>query len=150
GAGEDDAHGRERTSRPGRAAHLRSGAMPFSELPPPPPAAELARRAALVQAAMRERGLDGLLLVASRDVLYLSGCAQAGHLLLPGDGDPVLLVRRALARAQAESELERVEPLRSLRALPSALAAAGLRGRVRLGLELDVLPAASYLRYRDL
>ena len=41
-----------------------------------------------------------------------------------------------------------IEPFTSLRALPAALASARPAGeRLRLGLELDVLPAASYLRY---
>jgi Xaa-Pro dipeptidase len=123
----------------------------MSDAPPaPPPAEELARRRRAVQAGMARQGLDGLLLVAAADVVYLAGTAQSGHLVVPAEGEPWLGVRRDLDRAVAESALERVEPLRSLRGLPDALAGAGLGGRVRLGLELDVLPAASYLRYRDL
>ena len=80
------------------------------------------------------------------DVLYLAGTAQSAHLVVPADGEAALLVRRSLDRARAESPLERIEPLRSLRELGPALAGAGVAGG-RLGLELDVVPAALYLDY---
>ena len=119
-------------------------------LPPPPPADEIARRIAAFQAGLRRDGLDAALVVQSADLVYLSGTAQNAHLVVPATGEPVLLVRRDLERARAESALHRIEPFSSLRALPAAFAAAGLPERLRLGLELDVLPAASYLRYREL
>jgi Xaa-Pro dipeptidase len=119
-------------------------------LPPPPPAEELARRLAAFQAGLARDGLDAALVVQSADLVYLSGTAQNAHLVVPAAGEPVLLVRRDLERARAESALRRVEPFTSLRALPAALASLGLPERSRLGLELDVLPVASYLRYQEL
>ncbi|HEY3614075.1 MAG TPA: Xaa-Pro peptidase family protein [Gaiellales bacterium] len=119
-------------------------------LPPPPPGDEIERRIAAFQAGLRSDGLDAALLVQSADLVYLTGTAQNAHLIVPAEGEPLLLVRRDLARARAESALQRIEPFTSLRALPAAFASVGLGARLRLGLELDVLPAASYLRYRDL
>jgi Xaa-Pro dipeptidase len=119
-------------------------------LPPPPPGDEIDRRIAAFQAGLRRDGLDAALLVQSADLVYLSGSAQNAHLIVPAEGEPLLLVRRDLERARAESALRRVEPFTSLRALPAAFASVGLGEGMRLGLELDVLPAASYLRYRDL
>jgi Xaa-Pro dipeptidase len=69
------------------------------------------------------------------------------HLLVPADGEPILLVRRSLERVQADSPLEDVRPFRSFKELPPLLTELGAQ---RIGLELDVLPAARYLRYRDL
>ena len=66
---------------------------------------------------------------------------------MPVDGEPLLLVRRDLERARTESALAAIEPLASLRGLEPALAAIGLGPGSAIGLELDVLPAASYLRY---
>ena len=119
-------------------------------LPPPPPADEIGRRIAAFQAGLRRDGLDAALVVQSADLVYLSGTAQNCHLVVPAEGEPLLLVRRDLERARSESALRRIEPFASLRALPAAFASLGLGERQRLGLELDVLPAASYLRYRDL
>jgi Xaa-Pro dipeptidase len=92
-------------------------------------------------------GLDAALLVLAADVYHLSGTAQNAHLVVPVDGEPLLLVRRDLERARAESPLVAIEPLASLRGLEPALAALGLGPGSAIGLELDVLPASSYLRY---
>ena len=119
-------------------------------LPPPPPAEEIDRRIAAFQAALRRDGLDAALVIQSADLVYLSGTAQNAHLIVPAQGEPLLLVRRDLGRARAESELHRIEPFTSLRGLPGALASIGLPEKLKLGLELDVMPAASYLRYREL
>lgn len=110
------------------------------------PAAELAARLAAFQAALAAAGLAGAVVVQSADLYYLAGTTQNAHLLVPATGLPVLLVRRTLERARAESSLAVIEPLRSLRDLPAALRTAGVEGG-RLGLELDVLPAARFLDY---
>jgi Xaa-Pro dipeptidase len=119
-------------------------------LPPPPPADEIDRRIATFQAGLQRDGLDSALVVQSADLVYLTGTAQNAHLVVPASGEPLLLVRRDLERARTESALQRIEPFTSLRALPGAMASIGLPDQLRLGVELDVLPAASYLRYQEL
>lgn len=110
------------------------------------PRAEIEARVRSFQTGLRADGLDAALVVQTTDLYYLAGTAQNAHLIVPADGESLLLVRKSLERARAESPLERVEPLRSLRELPAALVAAGVE-RGRIGLELDVLPAARYLDY---
>lgn len=112
----------------------------------PVPEAEISRRLDAFQAALRASGLDGALIVQTVGIYYLAGTAQTGHLVVPADGEPALLVRRSVERARAESPLRRVEPLRSLRGLPDAFASVGLAGG-RIGLELDVVPAALFAAY---
>ncbi len=110
------------------------------------PAAEIEGRVARFQEALRAAELDGALVVQETDLVYLAGTGQSAHLVVPAEGEPALFVRKTLERAREESPLARVEPLRSLRDLPGALASCGVE-RGRLGLELDVLPAATYLAY---
>ena len=109
------------------------------------PAGEIERRLDAFRVALADGGFGGALVVQSADLYYLTGTVQSAHLLVPADGEPVLLVRKTLERARRESPLARIEPLTSLRDLPSALRAAGVSGR--LGLELDVLPALRFLDY---
>lgn len=111
------------------------------------PAAEVEARLAAFQAALTSAGLAGALVVQATDLYYLTGTVQDAHLLVPAAGAPVLLVRRTLERARAESPLAAIEPLGSLRELPAALREIGV-GEGQLGLELDVLPAARFLDYR--
>jgi Xaa-Pro dipeptidase len=115
-----------------------------------PSRAELEPRLARLRDGLERAGLAAALLVQSADVYHLSGTAQNAHLLVPVDGEPLLLVRRDLERARAESALEAVEPLASLRDLEPALRRLGIGPGASIGLELDVLPAASYLRYASL
>jgi Xaa-Pro aminopeptidase len=110
------------------------------------PGDEIERRLGAFQAALRADGLAGALVVQLVDLYYFTGTTQSSHLLVPAEGEPVLLVRKTFERARAESPLRRIEPLRSLGELPGALRASGLE-QGPLGLELDVLPAARYLDY---
>jgi Xaa-Pro dipeptidase len=110
------------------------------------PRAEIESRLRAFQGRLRDADLAAAVIVEQTDLYYLAGTVQSAHLIVPARGEPALLVRRSLERARTESPLELVEPLGSLRELPTALASAGLEGG-RLGLELDVLPAAQYLGY---
>ena len=109
--------------------------------------AEIERRLTVFQQALRAAAIDCALLIEASDLVYLTGVMADAHLLVPADGEPILLVRRSLERVQADSPLEDVRPFRSFKELPPLLTELGAR---RIGLELDVLPAARYLRYRDL
>jgi Xaa-Pro aminopeptidase len=111
------------------------------------PEQEIQRRLTRLRAELREEGLDGAVIVESTDLAYLSGTNQQAHLIVPVEGDPALLVRRTLRRAREESPLEHVRELGSLSALAGELAGLGLGPGSRIGLELDVLPAARYLSY---
>ena len=109
--------------------------------------AEIERRLTAFQQALRAAAIDCALLIEASDLVYLTGVMADAHLLVPADGEPILLVRRSLERVQADSPLEDVRPFRSFKELPPLLTELDAR---RIGLELDVLPAARYLRYRDL
>ncbi len=111
------------------------------------PANEIARRLTAFRAALVEVSIDAALIVEATDLIYLTGVMADAHLLVPANDDPILLVRRSLERVQAESPLEDVRPFRSFKELPPLIAELGAK---RVGLELDVLPAGQYLRYRDL
>ncbi len=87
-------------------------------------------------------GMDGALLFQAVDMCYFSGTAQDGLVYIPKDGEPVVMMKRSLERAQEESPLE-VRQLRNMRNLKSDL---GIPDNATIGLEIDVLPCSFYFR----
>src|SRR5512142_1824439 len=104
-------------------------------MPPPP---EHPSRVARLQEVLRSHDLAGALVLHAVDLYYLSGTRQNGALFVPCAGAPVLLVRKGLARAQAESGVGDVRPFPPSRDLGAAL---GARGRI--GATFDAVPAAT-------
>jgi Xaa-Pro aminopeptidase len=99
---------------------------------------------------MREKGLDGAVIVQNADLFYFAGTTQRSHLFIPAAGEPTLMVRKNLERAMRESDLNNIQPLINLKNLPRELESLN-RGKIRrLGFELDVLPANLYFYYRKL
>ena len=114
------------------------------------PLKEIEGRCLEFQQRLAEQGCDAALLAYPVDVYYFSGTMQAAHLLIPADGAPLLMVRRDLERARAESPLSRVTGLSGLRGM-SMLVNDHLGGPPQcLGLELDVLPVSRFQRYQAL
>lgn len=112
------------------------------------PKSELDQRLARLQTALIREDLGAALLLEASDLFYFTGTGQQAYLFVPAEGQPLLMVKKSLSRARAESNLERIEAVRGLRDLPSLLWEAGWPKTGRLGLEMDVLPAAQYLRFQ--
>ena len=114
------------------------------------PAEEIEERHRKLRRQMEAEGMEAFLSLQKMDCFYLSGTAQDALLFVSLDAKPLLLVKRELERARAESPLEQVVDLKSLRELPSLVAEhAGRLPRV-LGLEMDVLPVRDYLRLQSM
>ncbi len=103
------------------------------------PAAESERRLGLLRRGLDAAGLDGALLLQAVDVLWGSGTRQNAALWVPAVGEPMLLVRKSLERARAESPLEHVVPFPPSRELAGRLGPAR-----RIGLTLDTVPVATH------
>jgi Xaa-Pro aminopeptidase len=104
------------------------------------PKSEVDCRIKRLQSQMGE--MDGALLFQAVDMCYFSGTAQDGLVYIPKDGEPVVMMKRSLERAQEESPLE-VRQLRNMRTLKSDL---GIPDSATIGLEMDVLPCSFYFR----
>ncbi len=110
------------------------------------PKREIDLRIGRFQSLLGEHGVDGALIVQPVDLFYFSGTAQNGYLYIPASGVPVLWVKKSFARARDESALENVFPLASVKKLPELITSGGGAPAV-MGLEMDVLPAGTYLFY---
>jgi len=114
------------------------------------PAEELEGRGQRLRNRLVKSELDAALIVQPVDRYYLTGTMQAGHLLLPIENDPLLMVRRDFDRARAESAVGDVIPLRSLKGLPGLVKERLGRSPRRLGLEMDILPVNLFQIYQSL
>jgi Xaa-Pro dipeptidase len=113
-------------------------------------AREFTQRVKRFQRLLREKGIDGAVLVQNMDLYYLIGTDQNGILWVPEKGDPLFLVRRSYERALQDGLIEHIVPLKSLSHVPERIMEHSGAKPKRVGLEMDVLPARLYFSYRDL
>lgn len=104
---------------------------------------ESEQRIIRLQAALRNKGIDGALLIFPMDIYYFSGTRQNAVLWVPAEGNPFLLVRKSISRARRESAIEDTRPFPSSKELPAAFSD-GIR---KVGFTFDVAPVAQYNFY---
>lgn len=114
------------------------------------PATELEYRCKKLQEQMITDSLDAVIIVQNADLFYFTGTVQSGNLYVPASGQPLFMVRKDAGRARMESGLKEVVQFNSLKDIPAVLAVYGYSAPKKIGLEMDVLPANFYLRYRAL
>ena len=108
--------------------------------------AELTQRIANMQGMLTEKGLDGALFIFPIDVYYFSGTRQNSTLWLPSSGEPILMVRKSLARAREESPLADIRPFPSSKAFAAVLPPEALK----IGFTFDVAPVQQLNFYSKL
>lgn len=112
------------------------------------PEEEIHDRIARLQGRMRDAGLDAAVVVQNADLFYFAGSIQQGMLVIPAEGDPAYFVRRVHERAAEESPLSGVLKIRGPKDVSSYFAERKVFfGKV--GFELDVLPVATFERFRQ-
>jgi Xaa-Pro aminopeptidase len=115
------------------------------------PREELEKRIAKFQLNMQQEGSDGALIIQSSDMIYFCGTCQNAHLYIPAEGTPVIMIRRNIDRFKTDSKLEApIVPIEKLSDLTHLIKQHDLPLPKRLGLELDVIPAALFLRYQKI
>jgi len=111
---------------------------------------EIHHRIQRFQNRLSAHGVDGALIVEKTDLYYLSGTKQDGHLFVPQNDVPLLMVRKDFERAVSESSLREVVPLTGYSALPRLITRGNRAIPRRMGLEMDILPASLYFLYQKL
>ena len=114
------------------------------------PASEIANRIVALQELLKNNGVDAAIIRQNADLFYFTGTVQDSHLIVPSSGNPVLLVRRSMARAEAETSLRPIVPMKNLAELHQVtLEACGTNEPKIIGFELDVLPANTFFIYDE-
>jgi Xaa-Pro dipeptidase len=110
------------------------------------PNTEIQNRILILKEEMARADINFSVILGNVDLFYFSGTTQRGILVIPLDSDPLLFVEKNQDRARRESPLP-VIPISKDRDIQDILSGKGiLHGRG--GMELDILPVASYERFR--
>jgi Xaa-Pro dipeptidase len=112
------------------------------------PKEEIEKRISRFQAALAADNLDGAFILQNADLYYFSGTIQTAILFIPSSGNPVLMVQKNHERAQCESPLPHVIPVKNKNRIPQVLNDFKLDRIATAGLEMDVLPANLYLWFQ--
>ncbi len=115
------------------------------------PATEIKQRLTNVGTALAKTKLSGILILQNIDRYYFTGTLQDGIIWLPTAGEPTFWVRRSCERARLESPLSNIrpQPLSSTE-FKTELAAVIPTQPIKIGMELDVVPAQLLTRIRRL
>jgi Xaa-Pro dipeptidase len=113
------------------------------------PTEETGRRVALFQELFAAKGIGLALIRQPADLYYYTGTVADGFLAVPAKGSPTLLVRRPQDRLAAAEIPWDLVFYNDFGEIPALLDARSVPRTGPLGLELDVLPAALYLRLQD-
>ena len=116
----------------------------------PTPKAEILSRINTVQEQMAALHLDALFLTHKPDIYYFSGTAQDCYLYIEKDHDPVLFVKRYLPRAQQETALKNIEPIKSIKDIPKLIEYCFKKQPGTCGLSFDVVPVKDFHFYKSL
>ncbi|MBW1893204.1 MAG: aminopeptidase P family protein [Deltaproteobacteria bacterium] len=112
------------------------------------PLSEISARIRKLQDSLVQKKIEGVLILQQSDLFYFSGTSQQAHLYVPAEGDPVLMVRKDSDRAKKESPLKKILPFKSPRQIPEIIKENSLTVPLKLGMELDVLPANLYFNFQ--
>lgn len=107
---------------------------------------DIKQRVSRMQALIRGKRLDGAFFIFPIDVYYFCGTNQNASLWMPAEGEPILLVRKSLARAREESVIGDVRPFPASKDF-SNLFNEAVR---KVGLTFDVVPVQQFNYYSKL
>ena len=113
------------------------------------PRKEINQRIGKFQQELAANDLQGAFILQNADLFYFSGTIQTAVLFVPANGEPILMVQKSLARAQLESALDTVIPVKSKNHIARTLRDFGVNSFSAAGLEMDVLPAALYIGFKE-
>ncbi|HWR44256.1 Xaa-Pro peptidase family protein [Sporomusa sp.] len=114
------------------------------------PKSEIEARTYRFQRRLSEQGLNGAIILLNSDMFYFTGTVQNAVLYIPADGEPLLMVKKSLSRAQQESPLKNIISIKTPKEIAGIIAAANNTSPTKIGMELDVLPVNLYNTYKKM
>ena len=113
------------------------------------PESEIENRIAAARRLMSAQGIEALLLSHRPDIFYFTGTGQDAWAYISLEQEPLVMVKRYLPRACAETPL-RVVPVDSVTRIPQAVTEAHGRLPKTMGLAFDTVPVRDYKFFQSL
>ncbi|WP_371380061.1 M24 family metallopeptidase [Sporomusa aerivorans] len=114
------------------------------------PESEIKARIERFQSSLQAKEMPGAIILLNSDLFYFTGTVQNSVLYIPASGEPLLMVKKSVSRAQQESPLKNIIPIKSPKEIAGIIAEASGTSPVKLGLELDVMPVNLYNTYKKI
>jgi Xaa-Pro dipeptidase len=114
------------------------------------PRSEATERVLRLQQWMQATAVDAAFILQNTDLYYFSGTIQSGLLYITRDSEPLYLVKKSVERAKQECAWDSIIPISRMEEAPAIIRAGAGKPPGRIGLEMDVLPSAYYLKFARL
>ncbi|MBN2040278.1 MAG: aminopeptidase P family protein [Spirochaetes bacterium] len=114
------------------------------------PSYEIGQRISAVQKGIQAAGMDALFIAQRIDLFYFSGTAQSGYLFIPAQGEPLLLIKKYLPRAEKETSVKNITGINSVKEVPGKIQDFYGRLPAIMGIEFDVMPVREFHFLKDL
>lgn len=111
---------------------------------------ELTSRIDGLKGYLKTNEVDLAILSQNSDILYYAGSLQPLYLVIPANGEPFVLARKALTRIRTEIQHLAVEPFLGGKDLAAIIARRGLADARRIALTLDTISYSSATRMQRL
>ena len=114
------------------------------------PKQEIEQRLNRFQSVLNKQSLDGAFILQNVDIYYFAGTIQTSVLYIPAEGEPILMVQKGMERTLRESPLNAVVSINGRADILKVLKQFGVPQINKAGLEMDVLPTALYLWFKEM
>lgn len=112
--------------------------------------AEFTKRIRKLQRRLADQHIDLAILTQNSDLYYYTGSVQPLYLLVPADGEPLVLARKAITRINEEITHIRCEAFSGTKDLVAILDMYGPSRAKRIGFTLDVVSYSSVIRLQKM
>lgn len=111
---------------------------------------ELMSRLHTLQQHLKAQEIDLAVLNVNSDLYYYSGSVEPLYLIVPADGQPLLMARKAIQRIRDEVSHIKLEPFVGTKDLVRITTEYGYSGARKIGMTLDATAYATVQRWRQL
>jgi Xaa-Pro aminopeptidase len=112
------------------------------------PEEEIFGRTLRLQQELAKASLHGAIILDGMNMFYYTGTIQNGVLFIPAQRDPIFFIRRSVERAEEETPVKTLIPLKSLGELPGRLREYGCQVD-QLGLDEGAVPVSIYYKLSE-